>query len=338
MSVLARIPLLWKVLLAPTVSAVCFLGFLAYAMYVFGQNNLRMEGLRDVTFPALEVATENVGLLDRLTETLHNAVASGEPALIDDSEALAEQTRANWSRLAQLDGAYAQQASGLRRNFDAYYEAASEVSQAMVAGRAPAGGAIERMAERLDSYRDGLNAFRADTHDSFTSEVEHSTAASNRARAVGVLIAVISLAVSLLIGFAVALAVKRNVDQVVGSLRDIAQGEGDLRQRIRVTSQDEIGTLAYWFNIFVEKLHLDIQKLLQSVRALSKTSRDMSAIVANTDRAIAEEKRVIAQVAEQAAGLGEQVNQIASSPPRLRRRPAMLPVRPTRVWPILEVP
>lgn len=37
-------------------------------------------------------------------------------------------------------------------------------------------------------------------------------------------------------------------------LKDIAQGEGDLTKRIEVMSKDEVGSLAKWFNVFIQKL------------------------------------------------------------------------------------
>jgi len=37
-------------------------------------------------------------------------------------------------------------------------------------------------------------------------------------------------------------------------IKEIARGEGDLTRRFKITSQDEIGDVAYWFNLFVEKL------------------------------------------------------------------------------------
>ncbi len=37
--------------------------------------------------------------------------------------------------------------------------------------------------------------------------------------------------------------------------KDVAEGEGDLTKRIPITSEDEIGELAKWFNLFLDKIH-----------------------------------------------------------------------------------
>ncbi|MDI9750342.1 HAMP domain-containing protein, partial [Stutzerimonas stutzeri] len=50
------------------------------------------------------------------------------------------------------------------------------------------------------------------------------------------------------------LLIKRNLD-------DMAQGDGDLTQRLPITSQDELGELATSFNRFVEKIHSLVQQV-----------------------------------------------------------------------------
>ena len=52
---------------------------------------------------------------------------------------------------------------------------------------------------------------------------------------------------------------------VANRLRDIAQGEGDLTQRISLRRDDELGELATWFNAFLERIHGTVRELVHSV-------------------------------------------------------------------------
>ncbi len=61
----------------------------------------------------------------------------------------------------------------------------------------------------------------------------------------------------------------KSLVKVTASLKDVAEGEGDLTQRIQITSKDEIGELSHWFNIFVEKLAQMIKDISKSSQALS---------------------------------------------------------------------
>ena len=70
----------------------------------------------------------------------------------------------------------------------------------------------------------------------------------------------------------------RPVRNVVENLTDLAQGEGDLTVRLRVSSGDEIGQLALRFNQFMEKLQEMIRDITRGVGTLSSSSTELSAI------------------------------------------------------------
>jgi methyl-accepting chemotaxis protein len=61
-------------------------------------------------------------------------------------------------------------------------------------------------------------------------------------------------------------------------LRDIAEGEGDLTKRLQVGSKDEVGELAKWFNIFIEKLQSMIKQVSGGVQELNSSSSNLTLI------------------------------------------------------------
>lgn len=62
------------------------------------------------------------------------------------------------------------------------------------------------------------------------------------------------------------------IKEVVSRLHDIASGEGDLTQRIEVTSKDEIGQLANGFNLFLEKLQKIIGQVVTNTNLIANTT------------------------------------------------------------------
>ena len=68
------------------------------------------------------------------------------------------------------------------------------------------------------------------------------------------------------------------INAAVAGLKDIAQGDGDLTMRLEVNSRDEVGELAKWFNIFIEKLQGIIREITGGVGTLSSSSSELSAI------------------------------------------------------------
>ena len=85
------------------------------------------------------------------------------------------------------------------------------------------------------------------------------------------------------------------INNLIERVKDIAQGEGDLTQRIEVNSEDEVGQLGKWFNAFVTKIH------------------DVIAEVTNASTDVAAASTEIAASAEEiAAGMNEQSQQITT--------------------------
>ncbi len=68
------------------------------------------------------------------------------------------------------------------------------------------------------------------------------------------------------------------INSVIESLKDIAEGEGDLTLRLPVTSKDEIGTLSLWFNTFVEKLQGMIRDISTNAVDMDQSSAGLLVI------------------------------------------------------------
>ncbi len=73
-------------------------------------------------------------------------------------------------------------------------------------------------------------------------------------------------------------AITRPINAAVAGLKDIAQGEGDLTMRLQVDTKDEVGELANWFNVFIEKLQGIMKDIAGGVETLSSSSTELSAI------------------------------------------------------------
>jgi methyl-accepting chemotaxis protein len=94
-------------------------------------------------------------------------------------------------------------------------------------------------------------------------------ASANRLSAILIGAGLLALLVALTLTTALGRRLTAPLRQVSDGMQDIASGDGDLTQRLPVTSEDEVGVLAVQFNAFVEKLN----GVLLDVRANSETLR-----------------------------------------------------------------
>jgi len=128
----------------------------------------------------------------------------------------------------------------------------------------------------------------------------------------------INLAVSLIVVIAVAIiifflvtSVVKPLNNVVLGLKDAAEGEGDLTKRITVASKDEVGELAYWFNVFIGKIQQIIREVSENAVSLTHSSKQLADISAQQSRAVSQTSDKAMAVASASEEMSMSINSIA---------------------------
>ena len=133
--------------------------------------------------------------------------------------------------------------------------------------------------------------------------ISNASIASNTHQMVTMLMAVflICLVVVMPVVYFIAASFGKMVNSVVDGLRDIAEGEGDLTRRLEITTKDELGDLAHWFNIFIEKLQGIIKNIAGDAEQLSASSKNLTTLseeMASSTRAVSSESETMAAISE----------------------------------------
>ena len=92
------------------------------------------------------------------------------------------------------------------------------------------------------------------------------------------------LIVSILLLFIFLTRLIKPLEKVVDALKDIAQGEGDLTQRLQVEAHNEIGEVADWFNAFVDRVHQLVIQIGENSNVVSEASGHLQQISEKLDK------------------------------------------------------
>jgi methyl-accepting chemotaxis protein len=113
-----------------------------------------------------------------------------------------------------------------------------------------------------------------------TIEMNEVLAPARKLGQVNLMVTLIAVLTAGLIIYVIANSVAKPINRVVDGLKDAAEGEGDLTKRLVVSSKDEVGDLAKWFNIFIERMQVIIKEVAQNAGQLKQSSGELYEISA----------------------------------------------------------
>jgi methyl-accepting chemotaxis protein len=134
---------------------------------------------------------------------------------------------------------------------------------------------LRAMADDIDKRMDELSKAKMDLMKKASDDAS-SQYTSSRNFMIGAILVSVLLAVGL--GYLIALVITKPLQQTVETLKDIAEGEGDLTARLAESSKDEVGEVCIWFNTFVAKLEGIISSIGRNTQSLAGSSEELAAV------------------------------------------------------------
>ncbi|MHB0765777.1 methyl-accepting chemotaxis protein [Stutzerimonas sp. NM35] len=107
------------------------------------------------------------------------------------------------------------------------------------------------------------------------------------------------------------LVVLRPMRRLLQRVEQIAEGDGDLRTRVEVSSADELGQLGSAFNRFIDKLQPLIAEVGQVTAEVEAAARGMSGMASANDQLISGEHAAVDQVSTAATEMSAAVHEVA---------------------------
>lgn len=92
---------------------------------------------------------------------------------------------------------------------------------------------------------------------------------------------------SMIIGIWVTRTITHPVNQVLSRLMDIATGEGDLTQRVTCSSRGEMGEMARWMNLFLEKTHDIVATIADASMIIGSSTHEVRTLTDRTSQSSA---------------------------------------------------
>ena len=126
--------------------------------------------------------------------------------------------------------------------------------------------------------------------------------------AIGILCAVAGVGALWLIARSITAPVRAISERI----RAIADGDGDLTQRVDESREDELGDLARWFNRFVGNIHGIVGKLAVVTREVAEASSRIAASADQTASGLARQEQQTTQIATSIEEMAQSITEVAT--------------------------
>jgi methyl-accepting chemotaxis protein len=247
-------------------------------------------------FPATLSSQEAGAGFQKLTKSYSDAVLTQDAGALSKADEAAQAVTASLQSIEQnvaADPVRKQQVAELETRFTDLARRSRAVYAAMASGGTSLSDQTQsQMAGLARENREmeaSLGQLRETLSGDFKAQLDSVTTWTNRQRVLATCAG------------AMTVMVERRVSgpllEVTASLKDIAEGEGDLTQRIPISSEDEIGELSHWFNTFLDKLQGIIRQVQENTRRLSEACDGISTASVEMSKGAEEQQAQAGQVA-----------------------------------------
>ncbi len=128
-----------------------------------------------------------------------------------------------------------------------------------------------------------------------------------------VIVLLVSLAVSSVLPFIIGNSITKPIHQLDYRLKEVADGDGDLRQRLKADGHDETSQVAASFNQFMEKLSLSMINIKHSTDELSGFSEEAVKVMGETLDNVQNQREETEAVAHVVSSMNDATQDVAQS-------------------------
>ncbi|GEA86715.1 methyl-accepting chemotaxis protein [Cellulomonas cellasea] len=195
---------------------------------------------------------------------------------IDAVRALTSDNAEQQGRLDDLEPLVAAKFEEMQQTIDVRDDEGFEAAQAIVLS--DAGKAV------MDQIRGVLDEIRSDEAQLLAERDAAASATATTTKSVVLGGTAVAVLVVLVLATFLTRSITRPVNALTSRLREIADGDGDLTQRVDESAADEIGALATVFNRFVGNVATLVQQIGETASTSSAAAQELSVITAEMTR------------------------------------------------------
>jgi len=305
-----------KILLIPTIGTISFVIYLVLATVTALGNSSLLEGAQKVQFPLVQLASKLASDIEKIEATFNTAVTTGDEDQLALAKQLHTQVQNDLSEMKVISPESSGKLSEISTVFERFYAQGEELATGMVTqtmdfSKMPI--IAGEMNENLEILKKDVAAFYEARNAEFENSINQANADSAQLVTIGIGMGLVTIALLFVTAIPVVKGIHHSLSNVITSLKDIAEGDGDLTVRLKTRNVDEIGELVAGFNGFLEKLQGTIRDIVHISQPLSSTAAKVKGSADETQVTTGEQKKSVEDTIQSVTEMNSAVQNIANS-------------------------
>ena len=283
-----RLSILKKMLIPPLIAVILF------ALYIFNiyikqiENEKQINLIHQVHFPVLNIANENIILLENIIRSFADSVEAKEKSWLKNSKEYEKNLLDNLNKLLEFN-LDKQNIDDLKVSFLKYFNTTYKLSMHMIEDNSN-WDEIEiltnEMRENLKELKAKFKNFQDLQKKKFDLTIYTTNEQASKLFYTGITVGLISLVLILTLTILLSISTKKSLKELLSSVKNIAEGNPDFSKRLKKNSNDELGELVEQFNIFTNKLQKDYEELSLAKQDSESANKIKSEFIANMSHEI----------------------------------------------------
>ncbi|QYJ76001.1 methyl-accepting chemotaxis protein [Shewanella sp. FJAT-52076] len=273
-----NLPIFKKVGVIFIISVIIFAVNLAISLVSINKNRETLGFMEEKIYQRVELANQNLMLVQRLEEVYTQAVSFADEDLLEQAGGLHENLAANLTLLQSSDIKETDTLRQMQSQLANYNQITSGLAKSMLDGSADMAniGAISQKKSAVyEALLGHVQQYKQAKVLEFKNTIKEAADRSQNSLWLTMVVGVVLLLFMAIVTMSIARAISASAKGVAHSLGELADGKGDLRHQLPASSRDELGQVSSNFNRFLGLLADSIQRVVNVTSPLLKNAHDL---------------------------------------------------------------
>ena len=302
-----------KILSIPILAIVAFAIYLLYITSNLTSNKDSLNTIKDTQYPVLEMTNTSIFLFSEMNAILESVATTGDSSGIDVAKDVDRKMIGMIESIQQKDESLSSFIS--IEQYKKYSSLAIDLSNKISNGESldTLQSSLQEKNKIMENINTNLTAYKTLKLEEFNSNINQLNNKADTSIMTGFVAGAFILFIILGLSLTIIKMISQSMNQVITSLKDISEGDGDLTKRLDYNNKDEMGTLVTYFNKLMEKLNNGFVEINTNFNNLKTANASLLNVIDRSNSVSGEQSKqnnLVQNVVSKSVMLTQEINEV----------------------------